>query len=190
MSATARAIAGLVLLALLPAADAGTHEASQVAAIKAAFVLNFLKFTDWPPSNPAAPSGELILAVVGEEPLAEQMRANLEGKQVQNRRLRVVAWSDPLAWLAQAETTDALFVTAAARDDWPTLRAALAGRPMVTIANHPGFCATGGMLNLFEQSGRLRFEANPAAARSAGLRLRSDLLSLAILIETERTTQP
>ena len=56
---------------------------------------------------------------------------------------------------------------------------------MLTICEAPGFCEQGGMLNLYEEDHRIRFEANPAAADQAGLKLRSTLLTLATIVKTK-----
>ena len=67
---------------------------------------------------------------------------------------------------------------------WPPTRTVLTHEAVVTIAETPGFCASGGMLNLYEEGNRIRFEANPAAAAAAGLTLRADLLKLAKIVRT------
>ena len=56
---------------------------------------------------------------------------------------------------------------------------------MLTICETPGFCTQGGMLNLYQEDQRIRFEANPAAADKARLKLRSTLLTLATIVKTE-----
>ena len=56
---------------------------------------------------------------------------------------------------------------------------------MLTIGDSPGFCAAGGMLNLFEQDDRIKFEANPETASRAGLKMRAELLKLATIVPTK-----
>ncbi len=53
------------------------------------------------------------------------------------------------------------------------------------VGDVAGFARRGGMVNLTKKGNRLRFEINRRAVESAGLRLSSQLLKLANLIEDE-----
>lgn len=152
--------------------------------LKAAFVLNFLKFAEWPAG--AAPAGApLVVSVVGEGELVAALNTVLDGQTVQGRKVIVQTFRDVAQWQVATTSGQALFVTPAAQPAWAELRAALAGRPVLTIGEAPGFCAAGGMLNLYERDNRIRFEANPAAVEKEGLKLRAELLKLATIVKTE-----
>jgi hypothetical protein len=152
--------------------------------MKAAFVLNFQKFTEWPATALPAADAPLIVAVVGDDPLSAVIKTVLSGKMVQGRNLEVELFRDTAEWKAAARPSQVLFVTAAAQPAWAEIRAELAGRPVLTISEAPGFCAAGGMLNLYEKENRLRFEANPVAVEKEGIKLRAELLKLATIVKT------
>jgi hypothetical protein len=153
--------------------------------IRAAFVLNFLKFTEWPAEAVGKEGDDLGLVVLGDGPLAAALRESLDGKTVQGLTVRVRLHRDAAEWQKDPKPCHAVFVTSRAGAARLDLQAALAGRPVATIAEQPGFCAGGGMLNLFEQAGKIRFEANPEAVGAARLKLRADLLKLAVIVKTE-----
>lgn len=178
-----RGVAGLLLLisCLVPAA-AGAQQAE---ALRAAFVLNFLKFAEWPAAALGEASSPLVVAVVGEDAQSGALERGLADKDIQGRKLVVRVYSDAAQWRRDGTACQALYLTPSAREAWPGLRAELAGRPVLTICESPGFCAQGGMLNLYQEDQRIRFEANPAAAEKSGLKLRSTLLTLATIVKTE-----
>ncbi len=51
---------------------------------------------------------------------------------------------------------------------------------LLTVGETPGFLEHGGIINLVEVQGRIRFEINQEAAKRAGLTVSSRLLRLAM----------
>lgn len=170
-----------VSLAVAPA-GAGAQQAE---AVRAAFVLNFLKFAEWPAAATPDSATTLNIAALGDDAQAAALRAGLEGKEIQGRRIAVQVYRDADQWRREGQDCQALFITPAAADAWNGLRAEIAARPVLTICEAPGFCEQGGMINLYEEDHRIRFEANPGAADHAGLKLRSTLLTLATIVKTK-----
>ena len=79
-------VVGALTAAALAAVDARADDALEQARVKAAFVLNFMKFTAWPEQH-ATDSGTLTLCATERHPLEGQLHS-LEGRDV--RGLRVV----------------------------------------------------------------------------------------------------
>lgn len=61
----------------------------------------------------------------------------------------------------------------------------LGGAPVLTVSDFNRFAALGGVVQFFNENGRLRFAINLAAMRRQGLRLSSKLLALASIVEDE-----
>ncbi len=173
----------------LCAVGAPLAQAEKVETLKAAFVLNFLKFTEYPQTASAATPPPLVIAIIGNDPLAHSFKTILDGKTAQGRRVEVHLFQTGAAWLRFNQACDALYLCQSAQSAWPDIRAALTARPLLTISEIPEFCAQGGMLNLLEQANRIRFEANPAAATKYGLKLRAELLKLATVVTTTGDTE-
>lgn len=172
------------LLALCVALSPVGAGAQQAEAVRAAFVLNFLKFAEWPTA--AAPdSSALVIAALGDDAQAAALRAGLAGKEIQGRRIDVRVFRDADQWRREGQGCQALYFTPAAAETWQGLRSELASLPVLTISEAPGFCEQGGILNLYEEDHRIRFQANPGAADKAGLKLRSTLLTLATIVKTK-----
>jgi len=74
------------------------------------------------------------------------------------------------------------FVSASERGRLPRILQAVRGSSVLLVGDSPGFAAAGGMIQFQTQDNRIRFSINPDAAERAGLRLSSQLLSLATII--------
>lgn len=179
----------LLLIAAIGSATAGDRDRTHQ--IKAAFVLNFLKFAEWPAEVWGKEGDDLILSVIGVDPINPAIHEVMTGKIVQGRKVRVRVYSDTLEWQKDNTRCHAIFLTpTSGMSAWQRLQPAITNRAIVSISELQGFCAAGGMLNLFEQDERMRFEANPEAAQTAGLKLRAELLKLAVIVKTEKETKP
>jgi hypothetical protein len=172
------------LAVVLWAVAACGAQAGQADELKAAFVLNFLKFAEWPASATADTNAALVIAAVGDDPLAATLKTVLDGKAVQGRKVEVQIFQNAAEWRSAGRPGQSLFVTPAAQSAWAEMHADVADRPVLTIGESAGFCTEGGMLNLYEQENRIRFEANPSAVEREGLKLRSELLKLATIVKT------
>lgn len=165
-----RVAAGLLVMAMSrPALAASEYD------VKAAFLYNFAKFVDWPPSSlPAA--APFTLCLTGPNPFGAALAA-IEGKPVAGHPLSVRIGVEP----EQAAGCLILFIGG---NDIPLQRRVLditADRPVLTVADAPGFTERGGIINFVVTDRRVQFAANPRAARRAGLLLRAYLLKVAIV---------
>ncbi len=138
--------------------------------LKAAFLYNFTAFTEWP----ADVGSTLNLCIVGADPFGAEIEP-LTGKKVGERSLAVQRKSTP----ESLKGCHLVFITAAANGQLPRMLDALRGQPVLTVADAPGAVHQGVMLNMAVAQGRVTFEANLVAARSARLNLSSKLLRLA-----------
>jgi hypothetical protein len=56
----------------------------------------------------------------------------------------------------------------------------LRGASVLTVSETPEFIGAGGMINFMLEANKIRFQINDEAAKKAGLKISSKLLSLAI----------
>ncbi len=138
--------------------------------VKAGFILNFAKYTEWPAA--ALAGGDLRICGLGNPPLSGKL-AQLQGRQVQGHEIQIRS----LTRVEEGRDCHVLFVPASARGE--ALPRALAQAPVLTVGDSEGFAQAGGIIGLKLRAGRIRFDINLAAARKAGLTLSSQLLKLA-----------
>lgn len=139
------------------------------AEVKAAFVYNFCKFTDWPGEIPA----EFLICLVGGNEIAPFNM--LEGKSVRNAIVRTQTALD----FAALGACKAAFISASERQRMPQLLQYLTAKNILTISDMAGFAEAGGMFELLNSGGRMRFNINLDAILQAKLKVSSQLIGLA-----------
>lgn len=170
-----RTAAAVVLVCVCAVGVGLAAERPDADQVRAALVLNFTRYTEWPlPAEGGAGGDVLRIGILADEDQAASLVA-LDGKVSGERLLEVVRCRDAAA----AADVDAVFVAGGDRETWLAVRAAVADRPILTIGEMNGFLDAGGLINLVNQDGRYRFEVNLADARDAGLKISSRLLKLA-----------
>lgn len=157
-------------LALLCCAAPARADSLDEYRIKAAFLVNFAAFTEWP----ATVGATLNLCVYGPDPFGADLD-KFQGRAIGARSL-VVTRIDSVDALANCQ---GVFVTRPAIDNLPRVLDNLIGKPVLTMADSPGAMQLGAMLNMGTRKSKVTFEANLAAARRNGLNLSSKLLNLA-----------
>lgn len=138
--------------------------------LKAAILYNFALFTEWPPSTSTA----LSLCVIGRDPFGADIDA-LHGKPAGNRSIAVHRKGEA----ENLQACDMVFIAPTAIGQLTRILEGVRGRAVLTVADTPGAARQGVARNLAVAQGRITFEANPGAARAAGLELRAKLLRLA-----------
>ncbi len=145
--------------------------------VKAAFLLNFTKFVEWPASAFAAADSPIAICVWGNDPfgkLLDQIVAEevVDGRKVVVRRIKGAP---------APHTCQALFVNGTGKEAAGSLSAL--GPGVLTIGEGEGFVRRGGMIAFVVENRRVRFGINESAAEAAGLKLSSKLLNVARSVE-------
>jgi hypothetical protein len=156
-----------------------TRAAEQVSEldVKAAFILNFLKFVEWP-AAPAAGDSSIVVLLVGDDPLIPALKsaaasASVTGRPIQFRAVRPGA---------SIEGAHMVFIAASEQRQLPAILRRLEGQPVLTVGATEGFADSGVVLNLVVRDRKVRVEANTAAASRARLRVSAHLLRLARIV--------
>lgn len=140
--------------------------------VKAAFIYNFAKFVQWPPETT---SSALVVGVLGDGPLGDPLVQIVNGKTVQGRELvvRRIRNDDDL------RSCDIVFVGASEERRTADIVGSLRSRPVLTVGETPHFLRDGGMIRFLIERNRVRFQIDSQNADQAGLKISSQLLSLA-----------
>jgi hypothetical protein len=158
-------------------AGAITIEAQAQAAneyqVKAAFILNFAKFVEWP-GDAFSDSGSLVVGVIGDDPFGSSIDRIVNGSNANGRRLvvRRLKWGDNL------RTCQILYISSSEKKRLGQILDSLRGSGTLTISDVSHFNQTGGMIRFFINDDKVRFEINATAAGQARLRISSKLMAL------------
>lgn len=147
--------------------------------LKAAFLLNFPKYVEWPAEAFPGAQAPIVVTVVGDLSLGEELRRMAAGKAVDGRKLEVRNAESPEDI---APDSRIIFVSDAER--WTAgLLAHVRTSPVLTVGEADDFLDAGGMINLARRERRIRLEVSLAPAEAAGLKISSRLLRIAEVVK-------
>jgi hypothetical protein len=144
-------------------------------AIKAAFLFHFAQFAEWPPTVFRDPNAPLTFCTLDEDEFHGALDESISGKTIGNRPLR----AQHLKQIEQVEDCQVVFVGAGDKKRIPALLASLKDSPVLTVGETEHFAQEGGMIGLFLEENKIRFEINLGSAERAKLRISAKLLALA-----------
>lgn len=166
------ALAAAVCLAISgPAAATGIDAGNPVAAtqVKAAFLFTFIKFVQWP-----AAEAPLVIGVAGDNELAVTLARAVAGRTVDGRAVEV----RKLGSHADPDGYHVLHLGGLDDDAAAALLARVRG-PVLTVGETVRFLRDGGMVRIFIDDQRLRFQVNRGRADQVGVKISAQALSLA-----------
>jgi len=173
-------VALTALLCLLASAEhRAAYQPVDAGQMKAVFVVNFLRFVEWPPANVAPAPAPLVVAVLGDRAFIENLRDYATGQSVSGHAIEVKAIERP----EDARGAHVLFIGASESANVPAIVKMAENCGLLTVGDTDGFARAGVILNLYTVDQRVRIEANPAAANRTGLRLSAHLLRIARIID-------
>ncbi len=146
--------------------------------LKAALLINFARFAVWPDIQAEAP---LTLCVFGDDRVADALLVSVRGQKIDKHVLVV----STLSAGAPVRGCHVLFLSGS--ELWrsgPLLESARL-LPVLTVSDGSTFARSTGMIELFTESGRIRFAVNVDAVQRSKLALSSRLLGLAKVVRDE-----
>jgi hypothetical protein len=148
-----------------PAAGGG---ASAEEAVKAAFVFNFAKLTDWPGS---ASSGPIVIGIIGSGGTGEAIQRTVDGKSANGRTINVKSIG-----AGAAKSCHIVFVCGSGGPP------ATGSEPVLTVGESGGFTSQGGAIGFVSEGGKVKFELNKKALKKAGLSVDGKLEAIAKVV--------
>ena len=164
-----------VALVLLSAAPARPQGSSLEVAVKATYLVKFAPFVGWPDSAFAAPSSPLVLCVVG-DPFAGAIDQAAAGQLDGTHPITV----RHVAAAERGLPCHMLFTAGSPQQSVESGLAAMRGAPVLTVTDLPVAAAPKGIINFMLQNNHVRFQIDSGEAARDGLRISSQLLSLAV----------
>jgi hypothetical protein len=164
------AVLSLTALGGQPYANAN-HRAGEYD-IKAAFLLNFTKFIEWPSKPGDTVDDRFNICVWDDDPFGAVLDQTVKGENVNGRPLVVRRLrKDP------SESCKILYIEPSQKSVKEIL--GILGPGVLTVGEGEQFVKEGGMVGFVIENRRVRFDINLPATRNAGLNLSSRLLSVA-----------
>lgn len=138
--------------------------------VKAAFIYNFIAFSEWPDTV----GNTLNLCIHGQSPLDKEIDA-LHGRFANNREIVTQKQIE----IKNLQDCQVIFIATTAIGNLPQIVDHLQGSPTLIIADSKGAAHLGATINMSIKNDKIIFDANLEAAHQSGLKISSKLLGLA-----------
>lgn len=139
------------------------------AQLKAAYLVNFMKYIEWPVAHTT-----INLCLFGRDTLGPQLAA-YEGKLIAGRELRIRKVSSP----EQLAECQQLFIPETEEARFSAVLRWVDKQAILTVSDAEYFAREGGGISLIRGDGRLQFDVNADALSRANLKPSSQMMRLA-----------
>ena len=156
-------------LGLALAMPATFGEVTSESQLMAAYLVNFLKYVEWPASR-----STINICLFGRDSLGPYL-AGYEGRQISGRELRIRKVSSP----EQLADCQELFIPETEEARVGAVLRWVDRQAILTVSDLETFTRDGGAIALIRNDGRLQFDINHDAINRAGLKASSQMLRLA-----------
>jgi hypothetical protein len=146
--------------------------------VKAAYLVNFARFVQWPPSTKV---DSVEICVLGQDPFGRRLADLVAGEQVDGKDMRVKHVDNASA----ARTCQVLFIDRIAGKELAQIMKELSATPVLTVSDLPNFISQGGIIQFVLKDNRVRFEINLANAERVALTLNARLLNVALAVRRD-----
>ena len=167
-----RCAAAVLAASVLCAPVAHTQDVTEPS-LKAAFIYNFAKFTEWP-ADGLPGTAAFNACVLGDPAIGDALERSVKGRLLSGHAISVlrVQIDGPL------RTCHLLYVSGASTMQIAAIAVTVRGMPVLTIGDSDDFSRLG-IAHIFVESGKMRFNLNLELAKRSRLQLSSKLLALA-----------
>jgi hypothetical protein len=149
--------------------------------VKAAFLINFPKYVDWPASTFAETNSPIIVAIFGDENVANAVQDMIgSGRTIGGHPLvlKRIAREEDISRDCQI-----LFIADSERQRIPSVLEKIRGEKILTVSESDDFLEKDGIINLARQGRKIRLQVNLTAAGNAQLKISSRLLVTADVVK-------
>lgn len=145
--------------------------------VKAAFLYRFTDYVEWP--APALQTSQFTIAVLDDPSVAADLEHIVAGHQVKGRtaQVKVIHHAKDVA------DAQIVFMGPGDADAHRRFITRLSGQPVLIVTDESEGLAEGSTVNFMLVDHKLRFEISLTAAARSGLRISSELLSVAARVE-------
>jgi hypothetical protein len=164
--------------------------------VKAAFLYNFIKFSEWPRNKPAEPN-TIIIGLLGDHPFKDAFDA-VKDKPIDDKRLIIRDFGkfnqyikdseNKVQLTKEAEQLKKCHLLFVCDSEWAYTREiieAVQGSNVLTVGETADFIDLGGIITFVPANDKIAFEINTKAAKQAKIQINTRVLRLAKRIKSD-----
>jgi hypothetical protein len=146
--------------------------------LKAAYIINFTQFVEWPSNRFESAEAPVVIGVLGEDPFGPTLDQAVKDKSIAGRMFEVRRSRQ----LGDLRGCHVLFISLSEAKRLPEILAALQNKNVLTVSDIDRFAEQGGVINFYMENNKVRFRINVSAARRARIKISSQLLRLGAIV--------
>jgi len=167
---------GYLLVLTLFSIPEAWAQSSQEHDLKAVFLLNFVRYVEWPASAFPSSNSPVIITVLGTDPFHGALDRAVENEKAGDRKI-VVKYVDRIE---ETKPCHLLYVSSNQKNRVREITSRVAGLPILTASDMDGFVDLGGMICLSTTAAqKVKIIIQLDNVKAAGLLVSSKLLGLA-----------
>lgn len=137
------------------------------------FILNFIKYIEWPSNNN---TDEIRIAVAGESEIKSALHSLIKMKSAATgRKIKVIDLEENLEYVP----CEILFIPSSSSGDLTVLQKNYSGKGVLIVSEGNKSGSKGAAINLINVDNKIRFEIFQSQVKSSGLKVSSRLTDLA-----------
>ncbi|MBN2425916.1 MAG: YfiR family protein [Calditrichaceae bacterium] len=164
----------IILLCLTPIAVYA--QTGSEAEIKAVFIYNFTKYIQWEMPDSAA---TFKIGILNGAEVSAPLKEIAAKKMVNGRKIQI----DHYSHIDQIDNCQILLISEAHKASLEQVLSAMENKNTLIIGESEGFAGKGAAIDFVLKNGQIKFQINRRAIKLSGLKVSSQLLKLALLIE-------
>lgn len=164
----------LSILLVSSCVRAGTSAEGNEYSIKAMFLLNFIKYVDWPIENT---KNTFQIAVVGESEMYDALTLLAAKRSSEGQKVEIKHFDEK-----NAANYQMIFISGSENKFIEDIVKKLSAKGVLIVSENDKSKARPAGINLFNQDNKIRFEINLANVKNSGMKVSSKLLELATAV--------
>jgi hypothetical protein len=147
--------------------------------VKALFLLNFVKYVDWPAGAIPGATTPITIGILGQDNFNDSLTRAIEGKSINGRAIVIkhLSTDDDL------RGCDILFISSSEDSRLDEILSKARVLPILTVGENESFLQKGGIINFTLKEGKIHLEINLNIAQKVKLEISSKLLSVADVVK-------
>ncbi len=149
--------------------------------VKAVYLFKFLSFVQWPDNGQSTTmqEGNITIGILGDDPLSDHFQP-IEGHVIKSINKKVaIKHLGPYRDGMDLKQCQLLFICSSEEKKFKRIINRTKGTAILTVADTKGFLELGGMVNLVNINGHIRWEIDLSSIRQAGLNVSSTFVQSA-----------
>ncbi len=186
----------LATIAIVACSEVCAHaqalDVEKAGRVKAAYVLNFIRYSQWPDDAFEQPDSPIVVTEVGEcdddKALSEVIRRSqpIGGRQVTLEHAPYGSDdADRQEFYRSLEQSHLVYICSAGPEPIATILGRLNPSKTLTVGDTPDFVENGGMIGFVFEQDRILFQANPKAIQKSRVTISAKVLKLAKIVGGE-----